>query len=362
VEQRSKQRWRAVTDRIDLLIAVGILALLVGIVIFVLGSTLPTWRATPLSQLLGGALIGAGLSALIGAAAGRQAIRQQSAKDANLARKRETYGPLYAELKALRTAFSDAQAGTAPLPLWIDDGVGMKGPGVPLFTSPPVTLKLWSGFRRNYQDTDFKATTQTLLDDVQRLAAAYNTAAQAARDPAVRLLAQYIDAAISELRQREYYKQWQEQDAKRKANQVPLGHAPKTEHDWYGYIEDVVPLSATPLGRTPGEQLAALWITSWPATYQSYALGWLLAGHPDKAADYVRRNYPADTMDRPPPPLDWIQGIFREAWPEMQQAASYREAVEAGETLFERVQSAENTLADGLRRIQERYEGGEPLV
>lgn len=114
---------------------------------------MPPFAGSALLQVLGALILGAGLSAFIGGVAGREATHQQSAKEANLARKRETYGPLYAELKALHEAFSEAHSGAAPAPQWIDNGTEPQG----LVPVPGPTFKLWYEFRRDYRYTDFSS-------------------------------------------------------------------------------------------------------------------------------------------------------------------------------------------------------------
>ncbi len=363
--QQLRHGWRIVTERIGPLGVVAAILAVLGLVILVLAYTVPAFVGSILLQVLGAALLGAGLSALVGAVTGREAIHQQSAREANLVRKRDTYGPLYAELKALRGAFAEAETGAAPLPLWIDNGVEVKREGVTYFpaVAPGPTLQCWPEFRRDYRDTDFTPSVQNLLNEVQALATTYNTAIEAARQAAIPILASHADSAITALQQREDYKQWQL--LRTEWEQVPhvagFGGWKATPQDWYGYIQFIVETVAAPRGDTPGQQLAAQWLGRWPDIQPSHAPGWLLAGHPDKAAEYVKVNYPTG-MEYPPPPLDWIHDMFIAAWPELQQASTFRAAVEAGATLFRRVQAAEEILAAGLLHIQERYEGGTPLV
>jgi hypothetical protein len=95
---------------------------------------------------------------------------------------------------------------------------------------------------------------------------------------------------------------------------------------------------------------------------RSLAPGWLLAKQPDKAAQYVQNGYPANGGTYPRPRLDFIERIFSEVWPALQQDKAFSQAMDDGEKLLKQVQAAEGMLADGLRHIQQRYEGGEPPV
>src|SRR5215813_906442 len=109
MEQRDSHRWPHLGKGVDSSAIVFIVLIALGGVIFVVGYVLPS----PLCQALGAITFGAGLSATIGALAGRQAIHFQNWKEANLKRKEDTYGPLYAELKAVHTALAEAKNGKA---------------------------------------------------------------------------------------------------------------------------------------------------------------------------------------------------------------------------------------------------------
>ncbi len=350
MEQRHRHRWPDLRDWKDPLTIVIILLIVVGVLIFVVGYGLPS----PLLQALGAILFGAGVSALVAALTGREAIHQQSSREANLRRKRDTYGPLYAELKALRAAFfPKPRRGTLQRPLWTNNDVADEPEGVEYLPSASdPTLKRWPEFRRDYRDTDFTEATQALLDEVQALATTYNNAVAVARPAAIRILAPYVDAAISAERQTARHQDWKRQQAAHAASEALAGQELRTAYDWFSYFED-----------TLGYAWALPWLRYWPggsSLGRSRALGWLLAGRPDKAASYVQRQFPAEGARYPRPLLDWIQPIFEQAFPELQQDAEFRAAVEAGATLFQRVQVAAEILADELRRIQKLYEGGEP--
>jgi len=67
-------------------------------------------------KTIGGAVLGSGLAVIVGTLTGREAIHQQYAKEANLRRKTDSYGPLHEEFKALRETLDQARSGDAPYP------------------------------------------------------------------------------------------------------------------------------------------------------------------------------------------------------------------------------------------------------
>src|SRR5260221_7451032 len=293
MNQRLKRWWQGITEQIGPLGKVAILLVVVGLVMLVVSLTAPSFRGSPLLGILGGSILGAGLRAFVGSATGREDNHHESAREANLARKRETYGPLYAEVKTLRRALSGAEAGVAPPPIWIDTGVAVKRAGVSYITAlaSAPTLKCWPEFKQDYRDTDFTPAAQTRLQALQISADAYNNAIEAARVAAIPILAETIEAAVFDLRKSDRYKQWRQRQAEREAQQLPLGHAPKMEDDWYGYLDNTEAQFAKPIGQTLGRNLATIWLGNWPQSYPSDAPGWLMTGHTDQAAQDVYRTH-----------------------------------------------------------------------
>lgn len=342
-----KHGWHVISKRADWVSLVAVLLILLGLVLL-FGTKLP--------QAIGGIVLGAGLSALVGAVTGRTAVSRESARQANLDRKRMVYGPLYAELKALRILFEEVKTGAAPAPRWIDTGEPPPRGCIP----PAPTMRLWPEFKQDYHDTDFTKVTQRLLDDLQASVDRYAGALTVARDPAISYVEASLNEAIDVLRKSDRYKRWQRADAERRAQSLPEGHAPKLDDDWYGFI-DSMEVSAPALKKTVGRVIAETWFTAWPASSEAATLGWLLGRRPDKAAAYVRNKY-SDNMSNPPPPFEWIFGIFEDAWPAIERDPEFRAAGNIKDDLVAEVQEAERVLEAGLRRIQERYEGGEPLV
>lgn len=86
----------------------------------------------------------------------------------------------------------------------------------------------------------------------------------------------------------------------------------------------------------------------------------MLADCPDQAADRV---YGALTqVGAAAPPVKCLRKAFRATMDELKQTNEYLQAVACQEALFQAVVSAEAHLADSLRLIRDRYEGGTPLV
>src|SRR5260370_7718681 len=83
-------------------------------------------------QGVGGIIFGTGLSVFLATLTNRQ----QLAKEANLRRKTEIYGPLHAELQNLRERLNETRAGTKPYLHHID--VPRVTPLPQLETSPPL--------------------------------------------------------------------------------------------------------------------------------------------------------------------------------------------------------------------------------
>ncbi|PWT78586.1 MAG: hypothetical protein C5B60_00915 [Chloroflexi bacterium] len=337
-----------------------VLLMVISILFFAVGYGL----SSTILQTLGALLFGAEIAAIVGGLTARGAIHQQSTKEANIWRKEHSYGPLYAELKAVRAALSDAKAGKAPLPLRFDNGVDVPR-AIIFYQTSPFTLLQWPELRRGYHDTDFRLPTREQLDRVDECATSYNTAIEAARQTAVSFLASYINIAIAALPQSEDYQQ-RHQQTKHKAPRDLAGDQQNLPDDWYGYIEFVVEFISAPRGDTAGQQLADQWLSHWPDPVSlSPVSGWLLAERPDKAAAYVSDSYPAALQNLPlktPPPREWIQAIFELAWPDLQQDTQFCAAIEARDNLFKQVQVAVDLLDRGLRDIQRLFEGGDPLV
>jgi len=140
--------WRGIPRRINLYMVAALLIVL-GIVLLVL------LRLLPDASLIGGAVLGAGLSVLVATATGSVAVRQQYAEGANLLRKERYYVPLHAELRSMRERLEAATAGTLPYPVRIVlDGLRVPMPG-----NSVVLFLLWPEYRQDFRADEFKQAT-----------------------------------------------------------------------------------------------------------------------------------------------------------------------------------------------------------
>jgi len=173
-------------SRLNSLAVVATILLIAGGILLVVGARAhdDTWKT------VGGIVLGSGLTVVVGALSGREAVHQQYAKEANLRRK---------EMKALREALDTAHAGRAPYPRRV--AVDLTAP-LPLMNimdtldrGGPV-LRAWSDFKGNYHADDFSPAAHAILDRAQEAARRYNVAVDAAVNATVATLKPHIEAAI----------------------------------------------------------------------------------------------------------------------------------------------------------------------
>jgi len=144
-------------------------------------------------------------------------------------------------------------------------------------------------------------------------------------------------------------------------NPAPTGHRPKSPYDWYAYVDETETTFAVPGHRTVGEVITADWFRAFQGVSEAQTLGWLLGKRPDKAADYVWRKYP-DNMVHGKPAQGWIHLIFDAAWQNIEGDSTVTAMTDIWAQLEQKVLQAENILEEGLQKIQQEFEGGEPLV
>jgi hypothetical protein len=166
------------------------------------------------------------------------------------------------------------------------------------------------------------------------------------------------------LAQDKHYIQWQQEDLERR--QSGNSYVPPEQRKWYGSVEHAVSTAAaTGSGtgvETAGQLLAQRWLESSasPEGPKRSHL-WLLPEQPKRAAAYVQSGYRSD-MHALPPPLDWLEPIIDATYWDLRGNAAYEAAQVALRELLSHTRTAEHLLEAGLRRIQEKYEGGPPLV
>ncbi len=340
LRQQISRRWSSLTrDRL------GIFAL----TLFVLGLIL---LLTPIGALqgVGGIVFGTGLTVLIST----WSTRQQLAKDANLRRKTEVYGPLHAELQTLRERLEEAQAGSKPYLQWIDVK-GMEFDRAPrLLNEKPSQLYCWSEFKADFRNLDFSELTRQQLNKIQQLTMDYNIAVEQALVASEAALAPCIKTAITRVTQSKEFQQWNEDHP----GVFTLNTSSSMPNDWFIRIRDGL---ATPAPSPTEVVWATWWLRAAPmGYYRPTTLGWLLAGNRDQAIHAIYSVLSSPSGSYPPPPLEWLHEIVDEAWPTLESHPTYLAVRTFHEGLFRQVSQAETRLVDKLRYIQDIYEGGPP--
>ncbi len=303
-------------------------------------------------QGVGGIVFGTGLTVLISL----WSNRQQLAKDANLRRKTEVYGPLHAELQTLRERLEETRAGSQSYLQWIDVK-GMEPDRVPrVLNEEPLRLYCWPEFKGDFRNLDFSEPTRQLLNKTQQLATDYNIAVEQALVASEAAFAPCIKTAITRVSQSKEFQQW---DDDVNANiRVFQGSSSQLPIDWFRRIKDAF---TTPASSPAEVAWATWWLRAAPVGYYSpTTLGWLLAGNRDRAVHAIYSVLSSPSGGYPPPPLEWLHAIVDEAWPTLDSHPTYRRVQMLHEELFKQVSQAETKLVDKLRYIQDTYEGGPP--
>jgi hypothetical protein len=328
--------WPSFKEQIDWLVMLGVVAIIVGIFLIA--------TRVGLLQVAGGALLGTALALISSTIAGRQAVRQQYAKEANLARKRESYVPLHDELIKLHNILEEAYTGKQPFPKWIKGAD--EEPARALYSNEynPATFELWPGFKNDSHANDFSKEAHSTLDEVFRLATAYNATIALTHQPSIDLLTPHIAKAVQAATKEKDFQEWEQR------RQPPV--TVQQGDDYFQWIANNSTFLLT--GSTMDHDIAFDWIE------RDGALEWLITGHLDEAASCVNQAYRL-RMTRPPE-LIWIRAIFQAAWPELEGQAHYYETRTALESLLKQVGVAKLKLEDGLLYIRDNYEGGAPPV
>jgi len=302
---------------------------------------------------IGGILFGTGLTVGLST----WSNRQQAAKDANLRRQTEVYGPLHAELQNLRERLEEARAGSRSYLQWID----VSGQDPPPHSYPstsseePPPLHCWPEFKTdNRGSLDFSERIRQLLNKMLQLAMEYNDAVESAREAAIAVFAPSIKSAIMRVAHSANFQQWQ----KERSNQqtLPVGSRPPSPHEWFVRIESSLPTPDTE------KSWAAMWLeTGATGHYQPATLGWILAGNRERVVqcmDTICRT--PSSLSYPPPPREWLQAILDEAWSTLENHPTLLTVRALHEELFQHVSQAEAKVLEKLRYIQDTYEGGPP--
>src|SRR5258708_32266391 len=187
--KRFRQRVTAFSKRIDVLTIGAILT--IGVCVLLLAMT------TGWLQVAGGALFAGDIGLISSLWTGRAAVHQQFAKEANIQRKTEVYGPLHAELKQLRERLEDASTGEQPYPRWIDGAGDEPASSRYVHNYMGPTFRQWPAFKDDYRIDNFTESARNVLDEAQDRAAIYNGAVAATEKPSLELLTPYIATAFA---------------------------------------------------------------------------------------------------------------------------------------------------------------------
>lgn len=344
--------------RLTLLSIGATILLIVGVGLLAVGARAhdDTWKT------IGGAALGSGLAVIVGTLTGREAVHQQYAKEANLRRKTDSYGPLHEEFKALRETLDQARADDAPYPRQIATAAPVTE--MPLFGLPErdgPTLRTWSAFEGNYHADDFSTVARATFDRTQEAARDYNAAMDSAVQATVDALGPRIETAINEVVVSPEYRRAHDEIVKQQAQPQATGVF-SPDRSWVAWLAgDVL---------RPGESsnaIAATMATSWATVWltpvaEMPTAGWLLAGRSDLATTAVEATFRHPTVTSGPPPPGWVAGIIAHAAADLAAAAAFQRARAAFDRLHTDVREGERALERGLRVIRDKYEGGAPLV
>jgi hypothetical protein len=334
--------WKRVSSlarRAGLWMAVSILGL-IAILLFGVGLRFQN----SLLQGLGGLFAGTALTLMVTILTGKEAVKQQNAKDANINRKDRLYIPVFNELKSIQDRWENAANRREPYPRYVQ-GVGNESPD---FMGRPLNYPAfasWPMFKEGPQKSDFTERASRLLDKVQEVGASYNQAVSNAKEPIRRLLDSHIKEALFNERNDQTFKEW---EVVSKQNPSATWSFPR--HYWYEYIQTctVPPESAN--------QVAETWV--W--AYNS--IGWMIVGDIEGASAQIRSGYINVTQRQDPQDTAWFKAVLEKAWTEIDTLPEIHQVRTLAQELSLAVNETKSHVDKGLRYIQEMYEGGEPPI
>lgn len=290
---------------------------------------------------LAGVLGGTALSLAIAIITGREAVLQQNAKEANLARKYTYYVPMFNDLKEIFDRLEEARQKRLPYPQWIK-GMGNEPPGVfgGNFTIP--TFMNWVTFKEDPYRSNFTEKACKLFDAVQKSGADYNGTVSEAKSLVITMLNPKIDAAFRAWASSDDFKHW---------NEVTTGGTIWSTiqyHEWNAYISRYMQRPSP----SPPEAQSLVWAFN--------ILGWVLVNDIDKASDLMQKTYQNDFQTHVTPDISWFRSILESVWTELQELSCVKEVHKVAGDLLVRTIQAKDYVQDRLNYIRDMYEGGEP--
>ncbi len=294
-----------------------------------------------LLQGLAGVLGGAALSLAITNITSREAVLQQNAKEANLARKNTYYIPVFNELKQLFDRLEEAKQKKLPYPQWIR-GMGYEPPGAAWGNYPMPIFTNWVTFQEEPYRSNFTEKACKLFDEVQKSCADYNQAVSDTKDPVITILNPKVDAAFREWAKTDDFKRWKE------ATNGGATWSAAQYHEWNAYISRYL---QRPTASDP-EVKSHVWAFN--------LLGWVLVDDIEKACDLMQKTYQNDFQTHVPPDAAWFNSILESVWTEFQALPQVKKVHEVAADLLAKTVQAKDYVQSRLTYIRDMYEGGEP--
>jgi hypothetical protein len=214
------------------------------------------------------------------------------------------------------------------------------------------TLRCWPEFRSDYRIDNFTPGAVKLFDDILRSAAAYNAAVYDVRPIARAMLKDEIHAAVSKIESNPEYQQWKGEHNEQIAQHIPVAEMLDTDiHRTYGFVA---------LGSSYSTPMDEAWSHGWLEVlpiHQPATLGWLLAKEPGEAAQCVHDGLQGSLVVAP---VTWFAEIFKPVCERLIDEAGIQEVYRTAKGLHQDLLNGEQSVAQALQYIRDRYEGGEP--
>lgn len=312
---------------------------LIALALFIIGE----FREIVLLQGFAGVLGGAVLTLFVTNITSGEAVAQQNAKEANLARKNVYYIPLFNELKQLFDLLEEARLRRLPYPQLIDGVEEVRQPSFIWKKYPIPSFTNWQTFQEEPDRSNFTEKACKLFEAVQKSSEVYNRAVRETKDSVITILTPKIDEAFRSWANRDDFKQWKEE------TQGGTIWSAAQFQEWHRYIKSYL---ERPPGQPDNEAQMLVWAHN--------IIGWILVDNLDEASIYMQRLYQYDFHTNVTPDAAWFRSILESVWSELQVLGCVKEVRAAAGELLARTVQAKDYMQDRLDYIRDMYEGGEP--
>lgn len=333
----AKQNWRSYSRRfLSSWISLLILSL-IALAFFLIGEFLHNNLFYGLAGVLGATALSLAITIITSG----EAVRQQNAKDANLARKERYYVPLFTELKHIVDRLEVAKQKKLPYPQKMKDMDNEP----PIFIQgnyPIPTFSSWVTFKEDPARSNFTEKACRLFDAVQQAGADYNRAVREAKEPVIEILNQKLDTIFREWANSDDFKHWNEE------TKGGMEWSTTQYHEWNTYIWRYMQRSSS----SAPEAQSLVWAFN--------ILGWVLVNNIDAASDLMHHIYQNDFSTHAPPDISWFKSILESVWTELQELSCVKGVHKAAAELLAKTVQAKEYMQDRLNYIRDMYEGGEP--